>query len=108
MATDVSRPPEYARMTLSISASSRAEGCRTGAWRNKWSVGGGASKIGTHDFRIGGHASAWTVHHDAPVLDYVGPVGHAQRHRRHLLDEQDGDALGVQLLDGLGDLLHQQ
>src|SRR5215208_6489456 len=36
MATEVSRPPEYARMTLSICSSSRAEGCRTGASRNKW------------------------------------------------------------------------
>ena len=48
------------------------------------------------------------VHHDLAGLHHVTMRGDGQRHRRVLLDQQDGRALLVDLDDEVADLLHQQ
>src|SRR3954471_10383808 len=74
MATEVSRPPEYARMTLSISSRSRPEACRIRVGSGQQasrrvgcgrvgSVRRGAAEVRPHHLRVAGHPGARALHH---------------------------------------------
>src|SRR4029434_6497184 len=47
----------------------------------------------------------YQIHHPAVLHDVV-PIGHGGREAKVLLDEQDGEALGLEARDRAPDLLH--
>ena len=69
--------------------------------------GGTESKIGCSDRIAPEQVLCGTVRDQIPGVQYVCPVGDAQRLPRVLLYQQDGEARSAQILDDMKDLMNQ-